>query len=179
MPLEDGGINENECIYFSFGGRKNNIRISLEQFNGVKIIDVRKWFFNSSLQKFCPTQKGISLGKENFETLLSLFETHRSEFTKWLSSSAVNDGRGSHQSKSILIAESPSEQIEVVKKPLPAGNAFQSEYRGGVATIVLNETHPISQLFQTDCSSQTAKSILEAVIFSLICKSKLNVKFEK
>ena len=61
-----------KCIY-KIGSAKNPIFIELKMFNGVKIIDIRKYYLSSdNSNNYLPTRKGISLNGVQLYELLNL-----------------------------------------------------------------------------------------------------------
>lgn len=58
--------------------KQGNIVISISEFNGVKYLDIRK-YFKTEEGELQPTKKGIALSKVQFQELLTLLNSKKEE----------------------------------------------------------------------------------------------------
>ena len=56
-----------------FGDVKSPLVVALTSFNGIRYLDVRRYYFDKLTGQLKPTPKGIALKEEEFSNLLELF----------------------------------------------------------------------------------------------------------
>lgn len=68
-------------LHFKIGSNKNPIQISLKNYKGRNLIDIRKCFLKNNDKKekeLIPTRKGISLSKFQFEQMIEVLNSESS-----------------------------------------------------------------------------------------------------
>lgn len=81
-------------LVFSIGNESKPILVSLNNLEGTKLVDIRKYYTEKNTGELSPTKKGISLNHRQFESLalvfsdniktfLDFFGTHSQELNKY------------------------------------------------------------------------------------------------
>ena len=113
-----------ERIINQIGSKNSPVVIELKEFEGRKIFDIRKYFFDKKSNELAPTRKGIAL---NSIQLQGLIET-------------IND-----QSKEIktFLFDDDNEFIDIntsLKFENLLGRSFKCEFENGKTSITLDQT---------------------------------------
>jgi hypothetical protein len=78
-----------KCIY-KIGSVKNPILIELKMFNGLKIIDIRKYYLSSdNSNNYLPTRKGISLSGVQLVEVLNLINQKTTDISRHFALDAI------------------------------------------------------------------------------------------
>jgi len=166
MKSECDTGSDSDLQHYTFGGARNPIRISFTSYNGMNLIDIRKWFFDKKKGSFSPTQKGISLGQSNLESLIGLFERNKSELVSWTRGNRENQ---KDPSGAVTKLQQLGENSNVsVKCNYVQGNVpFVVDYVGERINITVNRASSLGDFFVSDQVSEQVKLIIEAIEFSL------------
>ena len=65
------------------GNKKYPIVISLSEYKGSPLIDIRKYYFDRKSEEIKPSKKGIALQKNNFNLLAQTLIDSSPEIKKW------------------------------------------------------------------------------------------------
>jgi hypothetical protein len=77
-----------EPVEYKVGSKRNPVIIALKEWNGRKLLDVRKFFVDKKDEsKYLPTKKGISLNEMQLQQLIEVFNDKKVEITDFFESS--------------------------------------------------------------------------------------------
>jgi len=139
-------------ILASVGGKKNTLVVQLEEYKGVRTIDIRKYFYSNTAKDFIPTKKGITFTKKTYQVMKNLLDKHHSEIISWLDESGRVTEEVSFNQKNkerALLNErfshKPIEQsVEEWKSPC----FFESKAHGGIDKLVYNKSHSFFSMLE-------------------------------
>lgn len=133
MELDD------ESLILVAGSKKAPLVCQLSSYEGLKLIDVRKYFANKSTGKLTATKKGISLTRIQYEALSGIFQEKNKIIEEWFDSSMTmqeTNARSLQESK--LKPDEYSIDISEWKGP----EMTRYEQVGGESVLKLNKIHP-------------------------------------
>jgi hypothetical protein len=77
-----------EPIEYKIGSKRNPVIIALKEWNGRKLLDVRKFFMDKKDESnYLPTKKGISLSEIQLQQLIEVFNDKSGEISDFFESS--------------------------------------------------------------------------------------------
>lgn len=134
-------------ILLEDGPDANRFRVSLDDYQGTSILNLRYWYKDRNTGEFKPTRKGISITSRNYLTFKSVAMNHDEEIMEHLNS--VNGdlfGQQQHIKNAISAKDSAKTvgkisviSFEVLK---PSNLMYQIDYFGYEANLILNKVHP-------------------------------------
>ena len=68
----------------------NYLKISLNEFQGKKFLDIREWYIPEDSQDLRPTKKGITVSAEIFESFLKALNESQEEISQLLCNDDVS-----------------------------------------------------------------------------------------
>ena len=133
MELDD------ESLILVAGSKKAPLVCQLSSYEGLKLIDVRKYFANKSTGKLTATKKGISLTRIQYEALSEIFQEKNKIIEEWFDSSMTMQETNSRSlQESRLRPDEYSIDISEWKGP----EMTRYEQVGGKSVLKLNKIHP-------------------------------------
>lgn len=79
-----------EYIEYKIGSKRNPIIIALKEWNGRKLMDVRKFFIDKNDEsKHLPTKKGISLNEFQLQQMIQVFNDNSIEISSFFESTST------------------------------------------------------------------------------------------
>lgn len=137
--------DDNGEVLIEDGPDSKRLRIALREFKGTPLLDVRYWYVDKKSKELKPTARGISLTRANYLGLRSIAVDHHDAVMEYLDVGSI---AASHAGDSSLIAKQIAESqqsvrtIELKVAPLkPSSKLYEVEYKGALATVVLNKSH--------------------------------------
>lgn len=137
--------DENGEVLIEDGPDHKRLRITLKEFKGTPLLDVRYWYVDKKTKDLKPTAKGVSLTKANYLGLRSVAVDHHDSVMEYLDVGSV---AVSHGGDSSLIAKQVAQKQQSVKSISiefailkPSYRLYDVEYKGGLAIITLNKSH--------------------------------------
>lgn len=134
--------------------KRNPICIELKNYEGRKLLDIRRYFYDRKSCEYVPTRKGISLTRESFLEILGIIDHHRKEIKEWFN--LDSDSASLENFKSLIEADgmSRSNAQEVVRSRAPktAINKFDDRRypfpykynaKGALHELEQNDGHPL------------------------------------
>lgn len=128
------------------GGKKNTIVFQLSEFEGRRVFDIRRYFYNESTKNFVPTKKGICISEKTYNILRTVIKEFDTEIDEWLGAhDKVPEAIRKQQERQekAIISERYAQQKHVresanwPKSPY----FFEGEAHGGQDKIVFNSAH--------------------------------------
>lgn len=141
------------------GSSRSPIRVSLGEYEGIRLVDIRKHYFEKTTHELKPTTKGIAVGLGNFRELQSLLASHEDEIVDWLEGAApdahVKRARQDHLNAidARESARSSTVPYTVERAQQKSQTFFMSESHGGKDHLVLNELHPFVKELEGVCEN--------------------------
>ena len=170
---------KNDDVLAVLGSRRDPILLRLNEFNGRRTLDLRRYFYLNNSGDPKPTQRGVSLDKEMFAILQSALGENAGKIEEWLGggsvaplivqSSAVEGLRTQPQSKTT--------REESWKGP----EFFRFEGHGAVDCIIMNSGHPFSAALRSVCDTlQTGcpNKLRDLVVSVLLAYARAKVSFD-
>jgi hypothetical protein len=78
-------------LKYKIGTKKNPILITIKEFKGRKLIDIRKFFIDNNNTELMPTRKGISLNESQLIELLNSLNQNKNNIKKFFENINEND----------------------------------------------------------------------------------------
>jgi hypothetical protein len=163
-----------------FGPTASPIIVSLSNYQGRKLIDIRKYYVEKSSKELKPTQKGISLSAEQLSSVLMVLARNQNKIGDWLALPVKDDKQNKSPAMAKLHEDFTLASLRVDQRYLTDRSLYRRDAQGGSDALTLNEGHPfirsalnaVSALSGNDDDQQDkAKSamldILGALFFSL------------
>lgn len=128
------------------GGKKNTIVFKLSEFEGRKVFDIRRYFYNESTKSFTPTKKGICISEKTYNILRTVIREFDAEIEEWLSAldkvpEAVKKQQERQERAAILERYARQKHIREIKAWPKSPYFFEGEAHGGQDKIVFNSAH--------------------------------------
>jgi hypothetical protein len=140
------------------------MRISLSQFNGTPILNIRNYFEKDGEMR--PTKKGISISRNKFLDLAKVLNEKQDHIASFLESTKNFDKfEEVFTQKSLAL-----DQIKTVETanlnigPTPGRNIAEVKYRGSSAQVSLDANHNFINKF---CGSKACDEILKKLFLAL------------
>ena len=70
----------------------NYLKLSINEFQGKKFLDIREWYIPEDSQDLRPTKKGITVSAEMFENFLKALNESQEEISELLCNDNVSKG---------------------------------------------------------------------------------------
>lgn len=125
-----------------------NVFFSLEEYNNVRILDIRKYYKDKESKEFKPTQKGISVTGKTYETIKRILSQYDDKIVNWLTGSLVYQTIKQRQNaiEEHLYSYTPTKSnAEKWKSP----EFFDSNFEGGINKITFNQGHAFYDAFSS------------------------------
>lgn len=68
-------------LIYEIGKKNSIIRVYLKIFEGIKLIDIRKYYTKNDTEEILPTKKGISLNRNQYNNFINELKTHQTSIT--------------------------------------------------------------------------------------------------
>jgi hypothetical protein len=129
-------------IIASVGDNKNYpIVLDLNEFNGRKFLDVRRYYLNKTTGELEPTRKGIALTADTFFLVKKLFVEHEKDIENWLLDSNGVGRAQIDQENAKLVGRYKSKEHAREEKTWASPNFFNVVAEGNVEKITYNKKH--------------------------------------
>lgn len=96
--------NSEDGVLAVIGPRRAPILLRLNEFNGRRTVDLRRYFCAEGKSDLLPTQKGVSFDRDGFALILAALKDNSEFIADWLSSDArgtlAANARGAEQARS-------------------------------------------------------------------------------
>ncbi len=143
----------------SFGAANAPILVSLSEFEGTKIVDIRKHYRDKTTGELRPTAKGISLRQENLRELLAVLSESEPKILGWFLSEGSANSRVSP--RSIHLSQPLTAGLKVDSR-LRGSGFFECAFEGPSATVSISKAHPVSESVSEPTVAQFAAALLSS-----------------
>lgn len=152
-------MEDNASKQVVIGNEKYPIVISLREYKGSPLIDIRKYYFDKKSEEIKPSKKGIALQKNNFNLLAQTLTDSSPEIKKWFEDKSEYSAKKATQTlkaRADAVEENrrQAQEFETHEEGWQAPNFFEVESLGGSDKIVYNTKHSmfelLNQLSQND-----------------------------
>ena len=134
-------MSENVEI-FRVGDPKSPIVISQSFFNGMRGLDIRKYYFDKKSGELKPTSKGIWLREVEFKSIVEFLTVNKKLIENFFIENIDNVEktiRGKNLKNNAIRKElNKVESIEILKEPWPGNSFFNIEHNGSIHKVILN-----------------------------------------
>lgn len=128
------------------GGERNRLVVLLSEYEGRRILDLRRWYTDAKTSAWTPTKKGVSLTYDAFTVVVRALQDNEERIRDWLSASATADGlvrEGREaQVKASAAVSYARRPFDVIVESWAGPDFFRVDAKGGADTLVLNSRHP-------------------------------------
>lgn len=121
------------------GSKKQPFVVSYSEFNGRKLLDVRKYYLDKKTGETKPTRKGVSLNRLQFEVLHNVFKEKCEEIEDWFE---LEETERSAEIQAVTNAKLSSPRATVEFTSWVGLEMFRYRRSGGAAVLQLNTRHP-------------------------------------
>ena len=155
------------------GNKKYPIVISLSEYKGSPLVDIRKYYFDKKSEEIKPSKKGIALQKNSFNLLAQTLIDSSPEIKKWFEEKNEYSAKKATQTLQVradAVEENrrQAQNFETDKEGWQAPNFFDVESLGGSDKIVYNTKHSmyelLNQLSQGD--DKSASDLINVILMS-------------
>ena len=161
-------MSEKMHVILDSGSKKNCMRISLSEYNGTPILNIRNYFEKDGEMR--PTKKGISISRNKFLDLAKVFSEHQ----EYIASFLENTSNLKYFDDVFIKKTEALDSVKTVETanlnigPTPGRNISEIKYSGSTANVKLDENHKFVRKYSgTDISDEMLKSFFLAVDLSL------------
>jgi hypothetical protein len=161
-------MSEKMHVILDSGSKKNCMRISLSEYNGTPILNIRNYFEKDGEMR--PTKKGISISRNKFLDLAKVFSEHQ----EYIASFLENTSNLKYFDDVFIKKTEALDSVKTVETanlnigPTPGRNISEIKYSGSTANVKLDENHKFVRKYSgTDISDEILKSFFLAVDLSL------------
>jgi hypothetical protein len=143
MTLSEGLQN----VLAAHGSKKNRLVVQLTEYEGQRLLNIRRWFVRESTGHWTPTTKGISLTRDGFEFTLKAIRDSERDIHAWFAADddehirlRSDNERQAQRAKDAGFAARP---YEVSVDEWDGPEFFRVEGSGRNDVLVLNRKHPV------------------------------------
>jgi hypothetical protein len=160
------------------GSPKNPIVISLRDFKGSPLIDMRKFFLDRNSDELKPTKKGLALKKHNFKLLLDTLNECSNEILEWLDKGhqkSLNSAKETLTKRVDALEDARREPQQFMSEmgSWKSPTFFEIESLGGIDKVVFNEDHElVAFLKEENSSDQSQDSLLRDILSKILISYK-------
>lgn len=160
-------MEETGQVIGQIGSTHSPLIIKLDEFNGRRILDIRRYFQTKDTKQLQPTKKGLSITLGILNSLEEIAREYEKEIRSWLK------GGSDSSSARELVARSEaadntaymSQDFEIKLSEWRSGNFFQIETEGGLNVLIFNKAHPfVASTLVKPNSEEVLKSIAVIII---------------
>ncbi len=146
--------NNEDGVLAVVGPRRAPILVRLNEFNGRRTVDVRRYFSAEGKEDLLPTQKGVSFDRDGLALVLAALNENSERIADWLGSDAgrtlAANARSAEQARS---APRPhTSDTEQWKSPA----FFHVGAEGAIDHLTLNAAHPFNRAINALCATVDA-----------------------
>jgi hypothetical protein len=155
------------------GNEKYPIVISLTEYKGSPLIDIRKYYFDKKKNEIKPSKKGIALQKNNFNLLVDSLINSSPEIKKWFEEKSEYSAQ--HATKMLQDRAGAFEdnrrkaqKFETDEEGWQAPNFFDVETLGGSDRIIYNTRHGLFKILEklSKHENQITINLINSILMS-------------
>jgi len=160
-------------VFALIGSAKNPIKVACNEYEGRRMLDIRRYYVDKSTAELRPTTKGISITKDSFRELLNVIEQNKKAIDEWLDGGerersddvAQRNDRANKVAR--LNARLTAMPIDVIHDLWKGGGFFACRSEGGKDVVVLNEGHSLlSALKEVESGQRNVEELIGCLLVS-------------
>lgn len=124
-----------------------NLVFTLKTFEGIRTLDIRKYYRKKGTKEFLPTTKGITVTQKTYKTICNILEKNEKEIEDWFLQDDEIGQNVSRQQESLKNAKVSPQKACHQEDSWRSPTFFEVETKGGKNIIVYNTEHPFFQQF--------------------------------
>lgn len=166
-------MDANSTRHVVIGNEKYPIVISLSEYKGSPLIDIRKYYFDKKSEEIKPSKKGIALQRNNFNLLVQTLIDSLPEIKKWFEDKNEYSAQKATQTlqvraKAVEENRRQAQDFETHEEGWQAPNFFDVESLGGSDKIVYNTRHSMYELLSNlpKSDNNTATDLVNVILMS-------------
>ena len=150
-------MRENRVVG-SIGSPNHPIIVMLSEFEGSRVVDIRRYYVDKKSKELRPTQRGISIQAANFAEIFSCLHDAYGPITEWLQGGGATDQvkRQGAAVKALALGIRPRLKTEKWR----GASFFKVETHGAEVEVALKEDHPVANQVNGVTSSSDAAQLL-------------------
>lgn len=124
-----------------------NLVFTLKTFEGIRTLDIRKYYRKRGSKEFLPTTKGITVTKKTYRTICNILEKNEKEIEDWFMQDDEIEKNVSRQQESLKNAKVTPQKACHQEDSWRSPTFFEAESRGGKNIITYNSEHQFFKQF--------------------------------
>lgn len=154
-------------ILASLGGVSAPVRITLKMYEGVRMLDIRKYYKDKKSLDFTPSSKGISLTQGSFNELIDRLNENSAKINSWLNDpDSIDGGNELLQQQAKIKSLTIPKSIDISYVEDKNNLAYAVTSQGSAAKVVFNLMHPYVKAITK--KEKYTKNEVENIISNLI-----------
>jgi hypothetical protein len=150
------------------GSKSNPILISLTEYEGQRLLDIRRYYLEKGTKQLKPTKKGISLPLNAAKAVLDVLLASRDKVLAWLDKPSDEFAATAAAAMATRAAAREREArqaryFQVESESRKEAAFFSVVAHGATDILTLNESHPVFEALQASSPSD-AKEILRGIL---------------
>lgn len=147
------------------GTERQPFIVGFSEYEGSRLLDVRKYYKDRKSGELKPTRKGVALTRVQYEVLHNVFSEKEDEIENWFSSGEDDRSRS--------LSSADEYRFGVVRMDIEVAEwrgleMFKFEKKGQKAILFLNKTHPwVSRFIEVNNITEVQDTQSEVVLMFL------------
>ena len=152
------------------GSKSNPIMISLTEYEGQRLLDIRRYYLDKGTEQLKPTKKGISLPLHAAKAVFDVLLASRDKVLAWLDRPSDDFAAAAAAAMASRAAAREQEsrqprQFQVESEVRKEAAFFTVVPHGAIDILTLNASHPIHEALEAADSSD-ARSIVRGILLA-------------
>jgi len=139
MPKDEA--KEQPGVIAATGTKRNRLVAQLSEYNGERLLNLRRWYLDKKTNEWMPTKKGLSLTARGYTFLTSVIQEYRVSILDWFGLIGEEGSSGSSavaRAGGTVEASLTGQEFDVVPAEWASPEAFVVIHEGGAATLRVN-----------------------------------------
>jgi hypothetical protein len=170
-------MEEPEIILAESGSPRRRLRVSLKQYKGQPLFNIRYFYEDKKTGEMRATAKGIAVTRNNFEVIANTLSKDSEAISDFMENGVIGDTIATWEQKKLQALQhiGAVNEIETAVRPIPGRDFMEVDYEGSKAKVALNSNHEKVALHMnnSDCIK-----ILESIAVAFDLSQKLIVEDE-
>lgn len=124
------------------GSRTAPFLVELTEWQGRKLLSVRKYFTDRSTKELKPTQKGISITLGTYNALREILDNNEVMITEWFHDLDVTNQDIQARIDAAEAAKYSAIEVVVEVSSWKGSTFYAVEFAGGAVKVIFNDNHP-------------------------------------
>lgn len=158
-------MSETSKVLAKIGPESSPLVITLDEFKGRRIVDVRRYFTDKETKELVPTKKGLSLTTGTFNSLEEFAYQFGKDVKAWLGGAANSNAQNLINRSNAVDNNSANYQDFEIKFDAWRGhNFFSIASEGNKNIVTFNTLHPFIERLQNKKDTEEALRCIASVI---------------